>query len=108
MGMGWRYHLLEHENRTTSTIIEKKEGIRAGVTCDYTLAGKLQYIFEKNKYAILEAKYEENVSFILLIPKEDLSGVQKEITEASSGQTDLIREGECIYGTVNGETIVFN
>ena len=90
-----------------STIIEKKEGIRAGVTCDYTLAGKLQYIFEKNKYAILESKYEENVSFILLIPTEDFSRVQKEVTEASSGQVELVKEGECTYAAVNGRTIVF-
>ena len=90
-----------------SKIIEKKEGIRAGVTCDYTLAGKLQYIFEKNKYAILEAKYEENVSFVLLIPTEEFPRVQKEVTEASSGQTELVKDGECIYAVVDGETIVF-
>ncbi|MCR4808213.1 MAG: YigZ family protein [Lachnospiraceae bacterium] len=86
-----------------STIIEKTEGVKAGVTCDYTLSGKLQYIFEKNKYAILEAKYEENVSFILLIPTDDLPRVQKEVTEASSGRAELIKEDECVYGIVNGE-----
>ena len=64
-------------------------------------------IFEKNKYAILEAKYEENVTFILLIPTEDFTRVQKEVTEASSGQTELTKEDECIYAVVNGETILF-
>ncbi len=90
-----------------SRIIEKKEGVRAVVTCDYNLSGKLQYIFEKNKYAILEAKYEENVTFILLIPTEDFTRVQKEVTEASSGQTELTKEDECIYAVLNGETILF-
>ena len=90
-----------------SKVIEKKEGVRATVTCDYNLSGKLQYIFEKNKYAILEAKYEENVTFILLIPTEDFTRVQKEVTEASSGQTELTKEDECIYAVVNGETILF-
>jgi uncharacterized YigZ family protein len=89
-----------------STIIEKKEGVKAGVTCDYTLAGKLQYIFEKNKYAILEAKYEENVSFILLIPTDDFPRVQKEVTEASSGKAELVKESECVYGIINGEARV--
>ena len=89
-----------------STVIEKKEGIKACVTCDYTLAGKLQYIFDKNKYAILEAKYEENVSFILLIPTEDFSRVQKEVTEASSGQVELSKTDECIYGEVDGRVVI--
>lgn len=89
-----------------SSIIEKKEGIRAEVTCDYNLSGKLQYIFDKNKYAVLDAKYGENVSFVLLIPAEDFKKVQKEITEASSGRVELVKKDECVYGIVNEEVMI--
>lgn len=90
-----------------SRIIEKLEGIRASLTTDYTAVGKLQYIFEKNKYTVLEAKYEESVTFTLLIPNEDWNRAVKDITEATSGQTELVKDDECIYGMVDGEAIVF-
>lgn len=88
-------------------LIEKREGIQASLTADYTIVGKLQYIFEKNRYTVLEAKYEDNVTFTLLIPTEDWSRAVKDITEATSGQAEPVKDMDCIYGTVDGEAIVF-
>ena len=88
-------------------LIEKREGIQASLTADYTIVGKLQYIFEKNRYTVLEAKYEDNVTFTLLIPTEDWSRAVKDITEATSGQAEPVKDRDCIYGTVDGEAIVF-
>ncbi len=90
-----------------SRIIEKREGIRASLNADYTTVGKLQYIFEKNRYTVLESKYEESVTFTLLIPKEDWDGALTAVTEATAGQTGLTREDDCIYGVVDGEVILF-
>ena len=81
-----------------SSIIEKREGIRASLTSDYTSVGKLQYIFEKNGYTTLEARYEDSVTFILLIPSEEWDRAVKDVTEATSGQTKLVKDGDCIYG----------
>lgn len=88
-------------------LIEKREGIQASLTADYTIVGKLQYIFEKNRYTVLEAKYEDNVTFTLLIPTEDWSRAVKDITEATSGQAEPVKDSECIYGIVDGKAIVF-
>ncbi len=90
-----------------SRIIVKREGIQASLIADYTIVGKLQYIFEKNRYTVLEAKYEDNVTFTLLIPSEDWSSAVRDITEATSGQAEPVKDGDCIYGTVDGEAIVF-
>lgn len=90
-----------------SRIIEKREGIQAKLTADYTIVGKLQYIFEKNRYTVLEAKYEDSVTFTLLIPTEDWNRAVKDITEATSGQAEPVKDSECIYGIVDGEAIVF-
>ena len=90
-----------------SRIIEKREGIRATLTADYTIVGKLQYIFDKNKYTVLGSKYEESVTFTLLIPSEDWNSAQSAVTEATAGQCELLKEDECIYGIVDKEVVVF-
>ncbi len=90
-----------------SRIIEKREGVRATLNADYTTVGKLQYIFEKNGYTVLDSKYEESVTFTLLIPKEDFGGAVKAVTEATAGRTELIKENDCVYGMVDGVAIVF-
>ena len=90
-----------------SSIIEKQEGIKGSLCVDYTTVGKLQYVFEKNGYTVLESKYEESVTFILLIPKEEWDAAVKMITEATMGRVELKKEEECIYGTVAGRAVVF-
>ena len=90
-----------------SRIIEKREGIRASLTADYTIVGKLQYIFDKNKYTVLGSKYEESVTFTLLIPSEDWDSAQSAVTEATAGQCEILKEDECIYGIVDKEAVVF-
>ena len=90
-----------------SRIIEKREGIRSSLTCDYTIVGKLQYIFEKNKYTVLDSKYEDSVTFNLLIPAEGWDSAKAAVTEATAGQCELTGECDCIYGTVDGQVIIF-
>ena len=90
-----------------SSIIEKQEGIKGSLCVDYTTVGRLQYVLEKNGYTVLESKYEESVTFILLIPKEEWDDAVKTITEATMGKAELKKETECIYGTVDGRAVVF-
>lgn len=90
-----------------SRIIEKNEGILASLDADYTSAGKLQYIFEKNGYTVLEAKYEENVTFTLLIPAGEWGSAQAAVTEATAGRCVLKQERECVYGIVDKEAVIF-
>ena len=90
-----------------STVVEKLEGIKASLTAGYTVVGKLQYIFEKNHYTVLSSKYEDSVTFTLMIPKEEWDRAQKEVAEASAGQCELIKEKDCVYGIVNGEVMEF-
>ena len=90
-----------------SSVIEKQTGIRASLVSDYTGVGKLQYIFDKNRYTVLESRYEESVTFTLLIPTEEWNGAVKAVTEATSGKSELVKEDDCVFGTVDGEVIVF-
>ncbi|MCR5358154.1 MAG: YigZ family protein [Lachnospiraceae bacterium] len=90
-----------------SKVVEKLEGVRASLAAGYTVVGKLLYIFEKNKYTVLSSTYEDNVTFTLIIPKEEWDKALKEVAEASAGQCELIKEKDCVYGIVNGEVIEF-
>ena len=90
-----------------SKIIEKREGFKGSLCVDYTTVGKLQYLFEKNGYTVLGSKYEESVTFTLLIPGEEWDKAVKNITEASMGKAELKKEEDCIYGIVDGEAMIF-
>ena len=99
-GLVRAYQAAVKEGLANSRIIEKRPGIRAVITTDYTVAGKLQYIFDKNKYTVLEPKYEADVTFTLLIPAEEWDRAVKEITEATSGQAVPVKEDECVISSV--------
>ncbi|MCR5507437.1 MAG: YigZ family protein [Lachnospiraceae bacterium] len=88
-------------------IIEKCEGTIASLTADYTIAGKLQYVFEKNRYTVLDSVYEESVTFTLIIPGDEWDRACSAVTEATAGRAGLVKERDCIYGIVNGEAIIF-
>ena len=107
-GLVRAYQSAVKEGLLNSRIIEKRTGIRAVLTTDYTIAGKLQYIFDKNKYTVLEAKYDESVTFTLVIPEEEWNRAVKDITEATSGQAGLIKDADCVYGIIDGEVLLFD
>lgn len=88
-------------------VIDKQMGIRLKITTDYTGVGKLQYLFGKEGYTILDSFYADNVMFVLLLPLSKLETVKKEITEATSGQAGLEQGDTCCYSTVNGEVLLF-
>ena len=89
-----------------SRIIDKCEGIKASLTCDYNTVGKLQYIFEKNKYKMLDSKYETDVSFTFLIPAVEWDNAVRAVTEATAGKVIPGKDEECVYGIINGEAIL--
>ena len=106
-GLVRAYQAAVKEGLKESIIIEKKEGFNAKVVTDYNGVGKLQYLFNKNGYEIVDSVYEADVSFELMIPVEEFEHAAKEITEATNGKSELIKESECTYAAVNGEVLRF-
>ena len=70
-------------------------GVKLQIETDYNSVGKIQYIFGK-KGISPKAQYGEGVSFIVTVPIRDAPGLQKEITEATSGKA-FLTELEKIY-----------
>ncbi len=89
-----------------SRIIEKCEGIKTVFSCDYTIVGKLQYIFEKNGYRVLDSTYGSDVNFTLLIPADEWDSAVRAVTEATAGGIILNRDEECVYGVIDGKVIL--
>lgn len=106
-GLVRAYQAAVKEGLAASKIIEKYEGIMANITCDYTGVGKLQYLFAKNGYTVMDSKYEADVCFTLVVPKEEYQRACKEVIEATNGQSKLNKDKECIYAVLDGAVIVF-
>lgn len=72
-------------------------GLRYQVTADYTLTGKLQYLFAKRQITIEDTIYTDKVTFHVLVPPETEEGMKKEITEMTAAKALLEKTGETYY-----------
>ena len=77
-------------------ILEKKVGCLQMIETDYVGLGKIQYIAGKNEAFIVDTEYTDQVKIKILVPKERVTKLLKDVTEATSGQA-LIDEGKDFY-----------
>lgn len=89
-----------------SIVITKIPGARLHVRTDYTGLGKIQYLLGQRGIKILESVYTENVELDVLVPEEELSGVEQEITEATSGQAGQEVTERCYFAVIDGSPVV--
>lgn len=90
-----------------SEIVEKKRAFQMTVNTDYTGVGKIQYILGKEGITVLESNYTDKVEFKLLVPAAVYDGLEKKITEGTSGGAKIEKGDEIWYGLLNKEVIVF-
>lgn len=92
-----------------SRIITKQAGCLLTVDTDYNGIGKLQYLAAQSGLAVLDTVYTENVQMKLLVPTEICGKVQKEVTEATSGQAEIRQdEKEVYFACIDKEIKVFD
>ena len=90
-----------------SEIVEKFRAFRMTVGTDYTGVGKIQYILGQEGITVLESNYTDTVEFKLLVPIAQYDGLQKKITEGTSGGAKIEKGDEIWYGILNKEVILF-
>lgn len=92
-----------------SQVITKQAGCLLTVDTDYNGIGKLQYLAAQSGLAVLDTVYTESVQMKVLVPTELCGSVQKEITEATSGQAGISQdEVEVYFACIDKEIVVFD
>lgn len=84
-------------------LIENEQGYSACLEVDYTLSGKLQYIFSKRRIVVLDTTYTEAVCYRLLIPSDEWDGLLREVTELTAGKAELTERKAVDYAFYQGE-----
>lgn len=95
------------EGLAASTIIEKTYGISMEVITDYTGIGKIQYIAGEQKLPVLDSEYTDRVVLHLLVPSDQISYVEKAITEGTNGRAKMKKDKDLYYAVIDGEVEVF-
>nr|WP_297884993.1 YigZ family protein [uncultured Blautia sp.] len=106
-GLVRAYSKAVQEGLEASRIIEKRHGIALKVTTDYTGIGKIQYIAGERNIPILDSEYTDKVVLELLIPSENVEGVQKAITESTNGRARMEKDRELYFAVLDGEVLTF-
>ena len=106
-GLVRAYSKAVQEGLEASRIIEKRHGIALKVTTDYTGIGKIQHIARERNIPILNSEYTDKVVLELLIPSENVEGVQKAITESTNGRARMEKDRELYFAVLDGEVLTF-
>lgn len=78
-------------------IVTMRRGLRYRITADYTLTGKLQYLFAKREITIEDTVYTDKVEFYVLVPFEAEKAMKKDITELAAAKAELEKLAETYY-----------
>lgn len=96
------------EGLNNSVIIQKTEGKKLAVRCDYGDVGKLQYIFSKDNYDILDSVYADNVTFYLVVANERVNTLINELTEATASRVIPEIMDDCLFATTDKGVEIFD
>lgn len=77
------------------------------VITDYTGIGKIQYIAGEQKLPVLDSEYTDRVVLHLLVPSDQISYVEKAITEGTNGRAKMKKDKDLYYAVIDGEVEVF-
>ena len=91
-----------------STLIEKRKGFQAVFHGTYTDVGKIQYFVRQKEYTLMDTVYEAEVKFIVLVDYNEFERFEKGLTENFSGRITIEEKEEVIYGSVDGEAVIFS
>lgn len=106
-GLVRAYSKAVQEGLENSLVIEKILSCKMKIYTDYNGIGKIQYIIGKSQAITVGTEYTDHVCVEILINKELLGALQKEIIEATNGKAELEVGDECWCGVADGEVIVF-
>ncbi|MDO5409882.1 MAG: YigZ family protein [Lachnospiraceae bacterium] len=91
-----------------SMLITRRLAKQLTIVCDYTWIGKIQYLAAQMKLRILETDYSDLVKMVLLVPVQDSSRFEKQITEATNAQVKAEETAQLYYAEADGECLLFD
>lgn len=95
------------EGLLASQVVEKKRAFRMRVGTGYTGVGKIQYILGQMGITVLDSVYADKVEFLLLVPAGEYEGLEKKLTEGTSGGAIIEKGDQVWYGMIEKEVILF-
>lgn len=84
------------EGLLASSIKTMRYGTRLLIDTDYNGAGKIQYILGQKDIQPADISYTDRVQMQVLLPREAVEGLKKEITEATNARA-VLTELESLY-----------
>lgn len=89
------------------TVIDKRQGRTLTVETDYSGLGKLQYLIAQSQMTLMDTRYTEKVEMICIVPVEEQTKIEKEITEATNGTAGIFWGEEVLYAEIDKKIQVF-
>jgi uncharacterized YigZ family protein len=102
-GLVRAYQKAVQEGLKNCQIMEKSHGVLLNIRTDYSIAGKLQYLFAQQNITVMDAEYGADVLFRILVPEEEKTRMEKEIVEQTCGGARLEWGESLVYGIIDGK-----
>lgn len=90
-----------------SVILDKKEGLKFTISCDYTDVGKLQYHFSTKGIRIISSDYGAAVSFNIVVESDSFETIKKGLTELTSGKVIIDNIEKCMFADADSDVLVY-
>lgn len=96
------------EGLKNCTVLTVKPAVRMSVLTDYNGIGKIQYLLGQQDIRILSSEYTDQVELTILVPAENQTGLQAEMTEVTAGKAQITPLNEVEYGILDKEVLLFS
>lgn len=106
-GLVRAYQKSVQEGLANSVIITRQQGAKMMIRTDYTNLGKIQYLLAGAGITILDTEYTDGVCIHTMVPSEQLTALQNDITQGTSGQAQMELGDEVEYAILDGEVLIF-
>ncbi len=106
-GLVRAYQKSVQEGLANSVIITRQQGAKMTILTDYTNLGKIQYLLAGAGITILDTEYTDGVCIHTMIPDEQLTSLQNEITQGTNGQAVMELGDKTEYAILDGNVMIF-
>lgn len=107
-GLVRAYQGAAKEGLASSLVIVREEGLRLGITAEYTDLGKIQYILGENGIPVLDSTYTEKVELEALVPAGHLEMIKEALTDGTSARAVLEERASCFFAEIDGKIQVLD
>ena len=106
-GLVRAYQKSVQEGLANSVIITRQQGAKMTIRTDYTNLGKIQYLLAGAGITILDTEYTDGVCIHTMVPEEQLTSLQNEITQGTNGQAVMELGDKTEYAILDGNVMIF-